>query len=365
MVKVLGAVGRDGKRLVVSADQYLINDLKRLRKRNKQGKWDINLIVAGNRGDGKSTMALTTIAPLLAGDVKDIYVTFGTDATIPIMAHSDTNEESVFIVDEINELTSGQHQAHAFKRFRTMIMLCRQRRYYIILILPSFFLLNKVFAIFTSNILYQVTAEEDRRGYFSAYGRDTKRILYIKGLKYMDQNAQSSDYDGSFYKNDYLLDEVCPNYLKKKLAHFRSMADDDKLPGAGIREARADYILGNVMLNFLRIDKKLWTHEKIGDFCGVSGRKVKKLYSLMKAEGKVPDALLKQLSWSQQLSQDLANPPKNPLKSTKKRGERARNSIYTGKSKKPIDKDEESEEKEVSKDEEKEFGNRAAEKEAS
>jgi len=336
MVIIDGAKDRDGIPLRVRVDPYVLRDTERLRERNEKYFYDSFIVISGDSGDGKSTLGIQTLAPLLARKTENIYITFSTDEAIAVGTDPNTEELSVIVIDEgEKDTSSSQYAAASFKRFRNFLSLARQRRYYIILLLPSFFILSSSLAIFRSNVLYHVSANNNRRGYIDVFGRNAKKYLYIKGKKYFDLKAQSSDYAGTFTLNAQLLEKIFPDYVEKKLKHFREQTKQDKLPGAGIREDRANYILENLIIGLKKMDKKYWIHQKIADLCGIGESTVRKLFKQLKDSGRVSDELINQCNWQNKLKINLQNTVKNTPRVAKSSAIGVVNTIYTGENQKP------------------------------
>ena len=64
------------------------------------------------------------------------------------------------------------------------LMECRQKNLFIIIILPTIFLLQKYAAIFRSKALFHVYATaKGIRGYYRVYNKFNKKMLYILGKK--------------------------------------------------------------------------------------------------------------------------------------------------------------------------------------
>lgn len=107
-----------------------------------------------------------------------------------------------------------------FVKIMNHLQLIRQKGLFIILCLPNFFDLNKGIAIFRTTHLFVVYHDKFRRGFFGAFGRDSKRMLYVKGNKYVDYNCIKPNFKGRFTKewiaNQKLYDEMKLNHLKSQ-----------------------------------------------------------------------------------------------------------------------------------------------------
>ena len=341
MVNIKGCFGRDGKRLNVKIDPKCLVDLERLKDRNQTKFYDSCILVDGLVGEGKSTFAITTIAPILAKSYKNIHVTFEGDELTAKMTDPNTEEEAVLILDEsTRSLASGQALTKEFQRIRNVMMLCRQKRYYIIIILPSFFLLNVVFAVFRSNLLYHVRAIDSQRGYFDCYGRDRKCSLYLRGKKMMSYSpsTQKHNYLGRFAINKNLWEHICPDYIERKAKHFQDQAELDS--GGTPRDDWANTILENAVSNLQLMGKDpsfpkgAFTIKKIAEICGVGERTINATIKRIKLLNKYPEELYS----SSELKKKLR---KNALKSIKDTEYPAQEVYFTENLKKSNDEDEE------------------------
>jgi hypothetical protein len=61
------------------------------------------------------------------------------------------------------------------------MMQMRQKNLCIILVLPTFFLLDKYAALFRAKVLFHVYENKGIRGYFRCYSRKLKKYLYLIG----------------------------------------------------------------------------------------------------------------------------------------------------------------------------------------
>lgn len=76
---------------------------------------------------------------------------------------------------------------------------CGQQNQFLICILPDFFDLPKGIALTRSVCLIDVDFKEKfNRGKYRFYGRRAKKMLYLKGKKYLDYDAQGPDFFGTF-----------------------------------------------------------------------------------------------------------------------------------------------------------------------
>jgi hypothetical protein len=140
---------------------------------------------------------------------------------------------------------------------------CRQLNLFIIIIIPNFFQLGIGYAISRSVCFIDVRFEEGfQRGYFSFYGYESKKKLYLLGKKYYNYKAAKADFIGRF-NDGYGVPR--DEYLTAKKRDIE-MWDEDKPK----RELRKEYLLPIIL--FLR--KEGWSREKLYKVTKVTPRTI-------------------------------------------------------------------------------------------
>jgi hypothetical protein len=127
---------------------------------------------------------------------------------------------SVVIYDEAHR---GMGSKRALSEINTILvdlmMEMRQKNLYVIIIMPTFFLLEKYAALFRSRGLFHVYERKRQRGFWVFFNEKNKKKLYILGKKLLSYDVMKyPTYRGRFY-NQYCVDEQA--YRAKKLRVFR------------------------------------------------------------------------------------------------------------------------------------------------
>lgn len=187
--------------------------------------------------DGKSTLA-SHVGSYLTWKINQLHgtnITF-TDKNIVMRASEiekrsfELPQYSVVVIDEGDELTTHGMKELAVK-LKTYFRKCGQLNQIIILILPSFFELPKFYALSRSHFLLDVRFEgEYERGFFRFYSPKNKKLLYLKGKKEWDYDAQRSDFEGRFFSNYCFFPDVdacTKNYKRKKREDLDSTTEDE------------------------------------------------------------------------------------------------------------------------------------------
>jgi hypothetical protein len=129
-----------------------------------------------------------------------------------------------FMLDESFEsMNTRVSKSSEFLKLINHLQLIRQKGLFVILCLPNFFDLSKTIAVFRTSHLFVVYHDSFKRGFFAAFGRETKRQLYIKGNKFLNYNAEEPNFRGRFVKK-WIADENL--YLKLKENHLIEQSKD-------------------------------------------------------------------------------------------------------------------------------------------
>jgi len=209
----------DGKIMLLKIDPYVQKVLDKAKERNKKG-YDYVSIICGYPGVGKSVFA-QTCARYLDPDFDESKVAFGDEEFID--KTNNAKEYSSVVLDEsFQSMNSKVTMSSAFLRIVNHLQIIRQKHLFIFLCLPNFFDLSKGVGLYRANHLFLIYADKitDKRRFVS-FDRDNKRILYVKGGKFMNYNAHK----GNFYGNSY-LNEVIPEKIYDDMKRKHLLAQD-------------------------------------------------------------------------------------------------------------------------------------------
>ena len=96
----------------------------------------------------------------------------------------------------------------------------RQRNLFVIIVIPSFFDLDKYFALWRCRCLIHVYfAKDGSRGRYILFPKSAKKYLYLTGKKFYDYSKPKSPYPPCTFKNHYTVDEM--DYRRKKAESFK------------------------------------------------------------------------------------------------------------------------------------------------
>jgi len=233
------------KTVEYAMDTRLKDNLDRVAKDvlEKKDK-DLFIAVDGAEGSGKSTLALQIgkyVDPTL--DLK--RVVFDADSFREAIFKAKKNQCIVF--DEAFNGLSSRASLSAMNRVLVGLMMqMRQKNLFIIIVLPTFFMLERYAAIFRTKSLIHVYESGGRRGYFRVYNERLKKALYLIGKKDYSYNHKSvrTRFYGRFYGKFALGDEKEElTYRKIKMKALESTSQDPMTAGQIKYKEQRDIVL--------------------------------------------------------------------------------------------------------------------------
>ena len=287
MLRVPGAVVKDGVRQTVSVDQNIIKTIEKAKSIKKYG-FDHVTVVTGLPGKGKSHYAIGTWAPLITDLGNKIWIEFTTRDFINRCANPNTKPGDTVIGDECYDgMNSGNVAKAEFQEMMNILMLVRQKQLNIVLVIQDFFSLAKTIAIFRSNTLFHViTDKKGKQGLVLCFSRKKKKLLYILGKKYINYGAVKANYTAIFRKNDPNMPE---DYVYRKAQHLIQQNKELKTSGNIKRMDIAKKLMDNTILN---LTKRNFRQKDIAETMGIGLRTVTDHWKKMKDRGIVPEMYL-------------------------------------------------------------------------
>jgi len=251
----------EGKRIYL--DGYLKAVLDQCKKDNRKD-WDAFLIVDGIERGGKSCFAQAIGDYLAEGklDLNNICFT-PKDFRERILA---AKKYDVIIFDEaFRGLTSRAAMSEVNKMLVGIFNEIGQKNLFVIIVIPSFFELDKYPAIHRSKMLLHIYVDPKTgdRGRFVMYDRTGKKVLYLMGKKGYNYNVWKGRFHGRFTKY-YAVDEK--DYRAKKLKFLAYMPEGKRLSG---RELLWKIRAGMAMIMLQRYEL---SQKQIADALGINAR---------------------------------------------------------------------------------------------
>lgn len=201
-------------------------DAKVIPALNKDDK-DYLICIDGMEGGGKSTLAFQ-IGKYVDPSLDLSRVVF--DAESFRQAIFKAKKGQCIVFDEaFTGLSSRASLSGINRALVSLMMQMRQKNLCIILVLPTFFLLDKYAALFRARVLFHVYENKGVRGYFRVYNKSLKKLLYIYGKKdYTYPRNIKTKMKGRFYGVFALGDEKYDKLYRKKKA--KALEDTEKNP---------------------------------------------------------------------------------------------------------------------------------------
>ena len=187
---------------------------------------DYVLCVDGGEGTGKSTFAFQ-LGKYVDPTLDLSRVVFSPDDFRAAILKAKKGQCIVY--DEAFTGFSSRSSLSPVNRVLVSLsMQMRQKNLFIIIVLPTIFLLDKYMAMFRTKGLFHVYESNRRRGYFKFYNSRVKKYLILLGQKTMSYKHKKvrTNFGGRFYGKFALGDKsVLDKYLKMK---EKALADSEK-----------------------------------------------------------------------------------------------------------------------------------------
>jgi hypothetical protein len=211
-------------RLKDNLDNIIIPDL------HKKDK-DCFLVVDGKEGSGKSFFSFQ-IGKYVDNSLDLSRVCFTADEFRQAIFKAKRGQ-CVIYDEAFTGLSSRASLSMINKVLISLTMQMRQKNLFVIIVLPTFFLLDKYIALFRARALVHIFENHGRRGYFRVYNAKLKRLLYLEGYKtysYFIKKIRTK-FKGRFYGKFALGDSSIEKLYRKKKE--KSLMDAEKNPMTG------------------------------------------------------------------------------------------------------------------------------------
>lgn len=215
-------------RLKNNLDVIIIPDLKQKDK-------DCVIAVDGKEGSGKSTFAFQ-LAKYVDNDFGLDSIVFTPDAFRDAIYKARKGQAIVY--DEAFTGFSSRSSLSAVNRVLVSLMMqMRQKNLFIIIVLPTYFLLDKYVALFRTRALIHVYENKGIRGYFRVYNSKLKLQLYLLGQKTYSYKSKfvRSRFRGRFYGKFALGSEELEMKYREKKAKALEESHTDPMTSAQVR----------------------------------------------------------------------------------------------------------------------------------
>lgn len=223
----------------------LAEQLDKVKDRVLKKDRDFVMVVDGEEGVGKSVLA-QQIAKYLDPDFTIDKIVFNSDEFLKIIKDPKTKKGTAIVLDEA--FSAANNRSSLTEVNRAMIGVAtemRQKNLFVLMLLPSFFDLDKYFALWRCRALIHVFFDHDENRHFILFPKDQKKTLYLNGKKTYNYSYPKSPYPVFTFPNYYPVDEMKyrarkADAFKKRVVSFRAQQ------WLAQRNAYAKYILQNL-----------------------------------------------------------------------------------------------------------------------
>lgn len=204
--------------------ENLVIALNKIKKKVLGRDADFVICVDGSEGSGKSVFS-AQIGKMLDNSLSldDICMTA---EEFKKRIETAQKNKCVIFDEAYHGLSSRQSLSQINKLLVSKMMECRQKNLFIIIVLPTIFLLDRYIALFRSKVLFHIYENKENH-YWIGFNEKKKKLLYLMGRKTMSYTKPRIwDFKGMF-RGKYTIDEQ--KYRdKKRLALETSQATTEK-----------------------------------------------------------------------------------------------------------------------------------------
>lgn len=174
--------------------------------------WDMLFAIDGAEGSGKSVFAMQ-MAYYCDNSFNIDRVVF-TPKSFREAIQQAKPYQSVVYDEAYTGLSSRATMSLINRTLVKMLAEIRQKNLFILVVMPTFFDLDKYVALWRSRALVHIyTGKNFLRGFFAFFNVDRKKNLYVYGKKFYNYNKVKANFIGRF-ANYYVIDKE--EYRKKK-----------------------------------------------------------------------------------------------------------------------------------------------------
>ena len=203
----------DGEQKGLYMDNRLYSNIKtKIKPRVKKKDFDWMWIVDGPEGSGKSVLAMQlarVVDPAFNLDRMCMTPHEFTKAVIRA-----TKGQCVVFDEAFTGLSSRASLTEINRVIVSLMMEMRQKNLFIIIVMPTLFLLDRYVALFRARGLFHVYLKNGKRGRWVYFNNKKKKILYLKGKKLFSYREPRSRFYGKF-NDQYTINEE--DYRRKKV----------------------------------------------------------------------------------------------------------------------------------------------------
>ncbi len=204
--------GEETKMRGFFAERCLIKAVNTLKHSVIKKDADVVIVIDGQEGSGKSVFTMQ-LAKLLNPEFSLNDIVFTPEDFVQKIDKA--KKFQVILYDEAySGLASRQSLSAVNKLLVSNMIQMRQKNLFVLIVLPSFFMLDKYVALFRSKVLFHIYSSKGKRGKWLGFNEKKKKQLYLKGQKTMDYNFPRIHMFRGKFNGNYVIDEQ--KYRKMK-----------------------------------------------------------------------------------------------------------------------------------------------------
>jgi hypothetical protein len=200
-------------------DKIILTELNKIKHGVLTKDKDFVVVYDGEEGVGKSVLAMQH-AKILDPNFCIDDIVFNSKDFIKKIKDINTKKGKCILLDEAYSSASArQSLSDVNKSMVALATEMRQCNLFVIIVLPSFFDLDRYFALWRCKALFHVYYNEEQERRYIAFDKTTKKLLYLSGKKTYDYSYPRAPFPPSKFYNEYVIDELA--YREKKSKAFR------------------------------------------------------------------------------------------------------------------------------------------------
>lgn len=213
----------------VFIDNIVANQLPGIKKNVLKKDKDKVIVIDGREGAGKSVFAMQ-LAKALDPDFNLEKIAWNAKEFIALVKSPKRKMGDCILMDEaFSSASSRGALSNVNKAMMGVATEMRQKNLFVIICLPSFFDLDKYFAIWRCDTLFHVYFKKNGdRGRYIIFPFQKKKTLHIKGKKTYNYGCVKSPYPPCTFPNTWVVEEYEYRRLKAKAFSKRSLSTFEK-----------------------------------------------------------------------------------------------------------------------------------------
>lgn len=201
----------------VFIDNIVAEQLPKIRKDVLKKDKDKVILIDGREGAGKSVLGMQ-LAKALDPNFNLNKIAWNANQFIRLIKSPDREKGDCILMDEAFSSTSSRGALSNVNRAMMGVATeMSQKNLFVIICLPSFFDLDKYFALWRCDTLFHVYFKKNGdRGRYIIFPFRKKKDLFINGKKTYNYNCTKSPYPPCTFNNQWVIDEKEYRKLKGK-----------------------------------------------------------------------------------------------------------------------------------------------------